>query len=116
MMVVVMMVIKRRIPCAASLHHNSGCRNSTLSTGSTLGRGPPQQENHDVIDEADDDGEHDGDEADTPHEVESMMLRWMITVNDYFDLDVPQPRSPLLTSRDRWQAGPDKASVAEIDC
>ena len=63
MVVVVMMVVKRRIPCAVSLHHTSGCRNSTLSTGSTLGRGPPQQDNHHVIDEADDDG--DGDEVDS---------------------------------------------------
>ena len=69
MVVVVMMVVKRRIPCAVSLHHTSGCRNSTLSTGSTLDKGPPQQDNHDVIDEADDDGEDD-DEVDS---TEAMM-------------------------------------------
>ena len=66
MVVVVMMVVKRRIPCAVSLHHMSGCRNSTLSTGSTLDKGPPQQDNHDVIDEADDDGEDDDEVDSTP--------------------------------------------------
>ena len=47
------------IPGAESLPHNSGCRSSILSKASTLGRGPPQQCNHDDFDGAGDDSDDD---------------------------------------------------------